>query len=200
MDIEILDTRSTRLNIWKIEDENVYQVIDLSKYLSDTQISKIWLHRQVIIDIHEYATKSLEQKPVREVGGFFLGNYKKNHANYGISIDQFVPSTPKHNSPVEFVFGAKATIELENVLNKIENKNKVCIGWFHTHPGHTPYLSNMDMTPHEGLFKEAFQIAVVLDSLTVDFDTGFFTRKQNGQVNNHIDFDKWIGWKNLNFL
>ncbi|MBK9013914.1 MAG: hypothetical protein IPM82_07420 [Saprospiraceae bacterium] len=79
-----------------------------------------------------------------------------------------------------------------------EYLGNVLLGWFHTHPGHTPYLSDIDLKKtHELFYTRPFQVAIVLDTLTENFDTGIFSRKKSGQVNNKADFKHWVAWKTI---
>ncbi len=181
----------------EIAKDNTYKSISLSDQWSDTRVEKIFLKAEVIFRIHLWVEKSLGLNPVPEVGGFLWGNFaKKEEKSYWVSFEHFEAAEEiDQNSAVRLDFGTRV---LQNMDDKSELHDTMSLtGWFHTHPGHTPYLSNTDLSTHDGFFLQPFQIAVVLDSLTKAFDTGFFSRKHNGIVNNKEFDTKWVSWKAL---
>lgn len=180
-----------------LENDKKYVAINLSDYLDDTQISKVFIHNECVLSIMTWVMKSKRLFPVPEVGGFLLGGYSEDKGEgHQITLEKFIPSKEvAFNSPTLLEFGTKALMELDGEMDRLPEMS--LIGWFHTHPGHTPFLSSIDMQLHEGFFKKPYQIAIVLDSLTPDFDTGFFSRKSDGTVNNKPQFDEWIEWNRL---
>lgn len=174
-----------------------FRQISLPEYWADTHIQTVWLAPQLIDDIRTWSEQSLNSEPVPEVGGFVLGRYEVlDSGSIQVSLEVFVPATEvSYNSPIELDFGPKALLAVDQYREQYPDLE--LIAWFHTHPGHTPYLSTMDLKIHEGFFTEAFHLAIVLDSLTEEFDTGFFSRKPNGEVNNKTWGTRWISWKSL---
>ena len=56
------------------------------------------------------------------------------------------------------------------------------------------------MKIHDGFFNKPFQVAMEIDSLTENLDTGFFTRNQAGEVNNsehRIPGEPWFAWTEI---
>lgn len=75
----------------------------------------------------------------------------------------------------------------------------VVVGWFHTHPGHGLFLSPPDLNIQKH-FREPYQFAMEIDSLTENLDTGFFTRRSNGDMNNteHLrPGARWFAWTEI---
>lgn len=71
------------------------------------------------------------------------------------------------------------------------------MGWFHTHPSHGPFLSQIDLCQtHNVFFREPYQFALVIDPTTEDFDTGVYSWKSPGIMNNQNDSKLSIQWKN----
>jgi proteasome lid subunit RPN8/RPN11 len=178
-------------------DHAAFEVIDLNTFLMDTQVGQIWMRKEAIQDINRWVEKSLEEDPVPEVGGFLLGNHvlETNAAQYIVSVEEFYEADKiDFNSPSELVFGHQILHELDDYLAQ---SPLILIGWFHTHPGHSPYLSKQDMTIHEVFFTDSEKIAIVLDSLTENYDTGIFSHKIDGSPNNKQDYSKLIQWKAL---
>ncbi|MEM7656796.1 MAG: Mov34/MPN/PAD-1 family protein [Bacteroidota bacterium] len=178
-------------------NEPEFRQIALSEYWADSQIKRIWLAQSVIDNIQHWTLQSLAEDPIPEVGGFVLGRYEElTPQHFHVSLEVFVPAKEvAYNSPIELDFGPKAMMAIDQYRERYPNLE--LIAWFHTHPGHTPYLSTMDLNIHEGFFTAPFHLAIVLDSRTVGFDTGFFSRKRDGQVNNKSLESRWISWKSL---
>lgn len=175
-------------------DSSLFVCCDMQTYFEDTSIAKVYIHPKVVEDITNWSTESLNTQPVKEVGGFLLGNYKEEE-KIETFVQHFVPATTiEFNSPSLLNFGAAALQLLDQAMQ--EHPQLQLVGWFHTHPGHTPYLSHTDMNIQEGFFRESYHIAIVLDSLTENFDTGIFTRKNNQTINNKLDWQgEWIKWR-----
>lgn len=182
------------------QDESFY-CIKLNEYLNNTNVRNIYFAKQVIMNINEFVFKELknrEHREIDEIGGFLLGKFFKCSADqFDIGIEIFCPAEEGvQKSPIQIEIGTEANIVLDQVMDTYP---QLClIGWFHTHPGYSPYLSKIDLAcNHELFYLKPYQVAIVLDPLTEYFDTGLFSRKQDGSMNNKVDFTKWVHWKNL---
>jgi len=174
---------------------NIYKKLDLQQVWRDSMVSEIYIHDAVLLDIGKWVDESLEINPVPEVAGFLLGNTGRLvEDSYWVSLESFVPSreVAKHN-PTSIEFGLKPLVQLDLMREKYPHWD--IMGWFHTHPGHSPYLSATDLYTHNGFFLHPYQLAIVLDSLTEQFETGVFSRKHNGEVNNVPCQVPWFHWK-----
>ncbi len=183
-------------------DESNYCPIDLTRMWGDSAVKDIYLSRNSISSIDEFIRKENREgidedvNQVPEVGGFLLGNYEQDdNGFYKIFLEKFVPITPEQNDVYKVEFGVEAWVELDNV--KDQNPDYMLLGWFHTHPGHSLFLSQPDLKIHEGFFKHNFQIAMEIDTLTENLDTGFFVRTKDGMINNTRDLiegEEWDSW------
>lgn len=168
---------------------------DLDKLMTDSQVRSVGFAPEVITGINTWVRASLEQYPVTETGGFLLGRYRTlEDGRFDVGILQFCPATRvAFRSPNRLAFGTGALIELDDALHA--RPDLLLCGWFHTHPGLTPYLSQMDLCIHEGFFRNPWHLAVVLDPMTDGWDTGFFSRQHNGKVNNKTEhIGQWTSW------
>jgi len=174
-----------------------YVEFNVKQYFEDTSITKIYIKKSLIIDVMEWVVESKTTDPVPEVGGFILGNYwESEFDDYEISLEHFIPSTKIAGSnPIRLHFGVNAMLELEE--EKARFPEYELLGWFHTHPGHKPYLSAQDMTIHDNFFTKKYQIAIVLDSLTQEYNSVLVSRKRDGEVNKSFGEQYWFSWKNL---
>jgi proteasome lid subunit RPN8/RPN11 len=135
---------------------------------------------------------------IPEIGGFLLGSYTEIRKNqYDVLITKFVPITPEDNDTYRIEFGTQAWLELDIIKEEFPDLD--VIGWFHTHPGHGLFLSRPDLNIHEGFFRNNFQVAMEMDTMTERLDIAFFTRAKNGQLNNTANRkkDSWFSWREL---
>lgn len=197
--IEIVSHQKRTLNRARLRLEAAdYAEIDLREMYKDSCISQIFIHKSCIEEVNSWVEKSLETEgPVVEIGGMFLGYYQEKKEGYETVLEKFFPvSEVEEQSSVFLNMGKGLGLAYGKIMDDYPDLG--LLAWFHTHPGHGPYLSNTDLTrTHEVFFKEAYQLALVLDSLTDDFQTGIFTRKSNMQMNNAIDANSWVPWKSL---
>lgn len=183
-------------------NESNYCSINLNRTWADTAVTDVLLSRNSISAIDEFIRKENREgidedvNQVPEVGGFLLGNYEQDdQGQFKIFLEKFVPITPEQNDVYKVEFGVEAWVELDNV--KDQNPDYMLLGWFHTHPGHSLFLSQPDLKIHEGFFKHNFQVAMEIDTLTENLDTGFFVRTKDGVINNTRDLtegEEWDSW------
>ncbi len=190
IDIELIDNNENeRGQLFQTEniDNSKYKEYLLDEIYDSTIVKKCYIHNNTFNEIKEFCIESIKKKIKKEYGAFLLGKFfKKSDNEYIIYIEKFViPTCYAFHNEYRIDFGSKAMIELDAALQK--NKNMCLIGWFHTHPGHSVFLSNYDLNAHYGSFNEPYQTAIVTDTLTEEFDTGIFTRKINMEMNNIED-------------
>jgi len=211
LDIEFGEVRKGTIDL-SISNINVnVPQIDFSKYfeiqinhLKNTTVSKVYLHYTVIIEIDKWIKDSFIQMPVKEVGGFLLGKFYQNSEKLIVSVEKFVPAiNVSHNSRYELDFGNSLSLDLYPA--QTNNPELKTVGWFHTHPYHSVFLSGDDVNICS-FFNEKYQIAMVVDPLLDEL--GIFTwKKRNNeeepkQVNSKSDDKPKIPkWSNaMNWL
>ena len=106
------------------------------------------------------------------MGGVLLGNaYKDAEGKTFIVINDIVIAnfTKANLSRLTFTHDT-----WENIHKKIDqnHKDKIILGWFHSHPGHTVFLSSYDKFIHENYFNIGFMVAYVYDPVLEE--RGFF--------------------------
>ncbi|GAB4416762.1 MAG: hypothetical protein OHK0039_26400 [Bacteroidia bacterium] len=162
----------------------------------DSLVTDLYVGQTCWQDMNAWVLASLAAQPVPETGGFCLGRYNYRSGRYLVSIEQFLPARqPAYQSPDRLNFGADIGGGIDDALQS--DAGLGITAWFHTHPGHSPYLSGMDMRIHDGFFHAPYQLAIVLDPLTPDWDTGIFSRRSDGRTNNREHATSWISWQQL---
>lgn len=166
--------------------------INLREYFSDTMVNRLFIDNNCVVDIFNWAMD--KEQNTLEKGGLILGNYILIDNRYELKIEKFAPiNNVELQTNTTWVVG-KGILEAYNEYN---DKEWLTLGWIHTHPGHSPFLSETDLDRTQPYFPHDYQIAIVVDSLTPLLDTGIFCRKKNGDMNNALDTSQWISWKQL---
>lgn len=154
-----------------LTEERVNPVLPVHIWRSPEGSSRevlIVTHLEVYATIHEHATRSLPD----ETGGFLLGKvgHDARDGCWHLEIDEAVPIEPVEKNPVHFSFTWR---EVDGVRQHREDNQKALIGWYHTHPEMSIFLSDIDLDKtHRVLFSEPFQIALVYDP--VNRRAGYF--------------------------
>jgi len=61
--------------------------------------------------------------------------------------------------------------EFENLFDKLDEieYDYVLIGWYHSHPGYTSFMSSIDMDTQSRMFNREFHVALVIDPINLEF-------------------------------
>jgi proteasome lid subunit RPN8/RPN11 len=135
---------------------------------NDDPSFRIFIKDIVLNDIDSF----LSTDTSKESGGVLLGNvYKDKYDRIFIVIRDlvFADFTVASVSRLTFTHNT-----WEKINKDIEAKHNdlIILGWFHSHPGHSVFLSAYDIFVQENYFNLPFMVAYVYDP-TLD-DRGFF--------------------------
>ena len=181
-----------------LANDKDFITLPLNDIWEDSAVAEVKIHRQACLEMYYFSEESLLMKPAPEVGGFLLGSHQEREdGQYRIFVEEFLKSeNVEYQNNYELSFGAQSQIELDNARFDAHGNERIgLVGWFHTHPGHTPFLSHTDIKMHTGMFPFNYQVAIVLDPNTINFDTGIFTRKRNKQLNNKDGLKEYFKWE-----
>lgn len=145
--------------------------------------------------IFEWAEQSLSDEPPVEVGGFLLGQYARSGGGkYQLVIKHFVAAEEvSFQSANRLRLGPAALLTLDDALQA--QSEDVLLGWFHTHPGHTPFFSEIDLATHQAFFKADYLVAMVTDPCRDSFPTVILAKNQAGNMTLEWNDHEWIQWK-----
>lgn len=133
---------------------------------------KIFIKEETLRIIDEYLSSDLNN----ELGGVFVGDVCINNAGEDfILIENLIIAKHTNSSLSRLTF----THETWNYINDILEKDfpgKKILGWFHSHPGHTVFLSNFDIFIQENFFNMEYMVAYVFDPTIIE--RGFFFWKE----------------------
>ena len=184
---------------WEGLDQEGFFVIDLNNWLADTRVGNVYFKKDCASNILDWVNESIKPAYTPEVGGLLIGSKRINperEEQYELKLESFIPFREVLAQSVVKLSVGPGMAYAYNEASSLY-PDSIILGWFHTHPGHTPFLSSIDLNQTHNLFSHPYQLAIVLDCLTPDFDTGIFSQKINGSMNNAKDYTNWLAWKKL---
>lgn len=123
----------------------------LEFYLSTFGESKIREHAQA------YASRRLE------VMGLLLGEVASwSGKQYSVARDVVTTELKSTISKVRFDPGA-----FPQLFHGLDGSgfDYILVGWYHSHPGHTCFLSRTDLDTQRSMFSQSYHVALVVDPL-----------------------------------
>jgi proteasome lid subunit RPN8/RPN11 len=134
-------------------------------------------HKIIITqDVLKRVNEHVQQQTSIEIGGFLLGNrcYCPTERMHYIRIDNYSEAQFTSADEVSLHIDYKTWQQLHEELDGKHEKSRL-LGWYHSHPGHTVFLSPMDFNVHELGFTEEWMVALVIDP--INGLGGFFCRR-----------------------
>ncbi|MGB1205838.1 MAG: Mov34/MPN/PAD-1 family protein [Chitinophagales bacterium] len=137
----------------------------------------VFMHYEVYDAIWKHAKKDLSI----ELGGALLGIYGCDSGKEFLLITGVInqPSS-YYRSETMLRFTKQFYDDLDDYISQINEKypNVIRLGLYHTHPNYGVFLSTTDAKTFKGIFKEKYQIAMVVDSVK-DEDGVFYWQGNN---------------------
>lgn len=104
-----------------------------------------------------------------EVMGFLLGE-ACTWKGRTYSVVRDVVTTELRSSSSKVRFDPKAFPKLFHGLDD-SGFDYILIGWYHSHPGHTCFLSGTDLETQRSMFNQPYHVALVIDPVNRDIKT-----------------------------
>ncbi len=119
----------------------------------------IFLHQRV----NRLITAHAQQNRDREVGGLLLGDARQDErGQLYVLVTHALRAEFANETRGHLTFTQKTWLQLHRMRDQ-QYPDKVIVGWYHTHPGWTIFLSQWDLFIHQNFFREPWQIALVID-------------------------------------
>ncbi len=107
----------------------------------------------------------------KEVGGFLVGRpYKWEGRDY-VEIVEALPGELTSSSAVHLTISPDTWAKAQETVRK-QYSDMHIVGWYHTHPNMFVFMSSQDLQVHQGFFREAWHVALVVEPYRRD--AGFF--------------------------
>ncbi|MBI4786151.1 MAG: Mov34/MPN/PAD-1 family protein [Chloroflexi bacterium] len=153
----------------------------------------IFLHQRV----NRLITAHARENDQREVGGVLLGDVRQESSGQlFVVITHALKAEFANETRGHLTFTQKTWLKIHQA-HQAQYPDKTIVGWYHTHPGWTIFLSDWDLFIHRNFFKQRWQIALVLDP-SLD-QAGFFVWNGNDVASPNapvepfrlIELDSW---------
>lgn len=147
--------------------------IDYQKIGDDEELFKIFIGKHTIEDIKSY----LSSDKNIELGGVLIGEvYCDDTNNKFIVIEDMIIARYTEANVTRLTFTHNSWEYINGIMDRDFPQKKV-LGWYHSHPGHTVFLSSYDKFIQENFFDTDFMVAYVFDP--INSEEGFFFRKND---------------------
>ncbi len=135
---------------------------------------KIFIERNNLFGIEEY----LRSDTNNELGGVLIGNvYKDKNEKLFIVIKNNIIAESTNASLSRLTFTHETWEKINSNLEK-DFPNQKILGWYHSHPGHSVFLSTYDVFIQDNFFDMPYMTAFVYDPIIND--RGFFYKDETG--------------------
>lgn len=127
-----------------------------------------------------------------EAGGWLIGNWREDQitGKEYIVIENCLPALYVRKGSAFLTFTQESQVAMFEVIEE-QFPDKQLVGWYHTHPKMSVFLSNHDLFLHNNFFPHPWQVALVVEPHTNV--AGFFIRDTKG----HLDSRHYFGFHEL---
>jgi proteasome lid subunit RPN8/RPN11 len=123
-----------------------------------TNTFQVIFRRSTLARIHKHG----DIDPKVEICGVLVGEVYQDATGPYLLIDSIVEGISAKGSIGQVTFTPETWQHIQTVMDA-EHPDRRIVGWYHTHPGHGIFLSEMDMFIHESFFNLPWQTAFVYD-------------------------------------
>lgn len=127
-----------------------------------------------------------------EVGGWLVGKWcqdKKKQEQF-IVVEAILPAHFVRHGGAYLTFTQDTQVAL-HAQKETRYPGKDLVGWYHTHPRMSIFLSEYDVWLHENFFPQPYQVALVIEPYSAM--GGFFIRQKDGA----LDARRYFGFYEL---
>jgi len=148
----------------------------------------VFVSQQAFVRFCAHAGSDLEN----EVGGWLVGKWclDKSSDEQFIVVESILPAPFTRHGGAYLTFTQDTQVAL--YAQKEERyPGKDLVGWYHTHPRMSIFLSEYDVWMHENFFPHPYQVALVIEPFS--YTGGFFIRQPDGE----LDARRYFGFYEL---
>lgn len=123
----------------------------------------------------------------REVGGGLVGEWRFDERSKEsfIVVESILPARFTRQGSAFLTFTQDTLVAMNDELDE-RYPDKMLVGWFHTHPRMSVFMSHFDVWMHRHFFPEPWQVALVIEPHTSV--GGFFVRQEEDVIDPHRYF------------
>lgn len=167
----------------------------------DPQV-KVFVSPRAFVRFCAHAGSDLDN----EVGGWLIGKWcqDKRSDDQFVVVESILPAPYVQHGGAYLTFTQDSQVALY-ALKEQRYPGKDLVGWYHTHPRMSIFLSEYDIWLHKNFFPHPYQVALVIEPHTAQ--GGFFIRQENGALDSRRFFGFYelhnrihrsvVHWRNL---
>lgn len=141
-----------------------------------------------------------------EMGGWLIGSWREDQVTGEeyIVIERCLPAMHTLHGSAYLTFTQDSQVAMFEIMDE-KFPDKELVGWYHSHPKMSLFLSNYDLFIHNHFFPHPWQVALVIEPHTNV--GGFFIRDKDGNLDhrNYFGFhelacggkDSVVRWANM---
>lgn len=137
---------------------------EYDKLFDSGELFPVYLSKNAEKKIREHAEKDAPRR--LEVMGFMLGEVS-SWKDKVYSVVRDVVTTELKSSSSKVRFDPEAFPRLFHELDDL-GFDYILVGWYHSHPGHTCFLSKTDLDTQRAMFDQPYHTALVIDPINCD--------------------------------
>jgi len=142
-------------------DHGLNDVVDLHEWTTPEDWVDLYISRTAAKKMLTHCLSKAEER--LEVMGLLIGDVREWKGKlYTIVTDTVTTET--ESTAIHVQFSKDAFGELMKELDKIKF-DYILVGWYHSHPGHTSFLSVTDLETQRKQFNKPYQVALVIDPI-----------------------------------
>ena len=146
---------------------------------------KVFVNQSAFALVCAHAGSEMDE----ETGGVLVGNWFEDieTSTEFIVIEHALPARFTRQGSVFLTFTKDTIVNFHNEIELLYPGEQI-VGWYHTHPKMSIFLSNYDTWLHNNFFTEPWQVALVIEPH--NNLGGFFVRQTNG----NLDPNRYLGF------
>jgi proteasome lid subunit RPN8/RPN11 len=136
----------------------------------------------------EHASSEMDN----EVGGVLVGDWcvDDQAGQQFIMVESSLPARFTRQGATYLTFTQDSLVDFHNLMDEQYPERRM-VGWYHTHPRMSVFLSHYDTWLHKNFFPASWQVALVIEPYSLT--GGFFIRQADGI----FDPDRYFGFYEL---
>jgi proteasome lid subunit RPN8/RPN11 len=122
-----------------------------------------------------------------EIGGWLIGSWKADceTGEEYIIIERCLPAVGARRGAAYITFTQDTQVAMFEIMEE-KFPDKQLVGWYHSHPKMSVFLSSYDLFLHQSFFPHPYQVALVIEPHSQT--AGFFIRDQQGALDNKYHY------------
>jgi proteasome lid subunit RPN8/RPN11 len=127
-----------------------------------------------------------------EIGGWLIGSWRVDQitGEEFIVVERCLPALHARRGSAYITFTQDSQVAMFEIMEE-KFPDKELVGWYHTHPKMSVFLSNYDTFLHNAFFPHPWQVALVIEPHSST--AGFFIRDAAG----NLDHKAYFGFHEL---